>query len=199
MLIVKHRVNSITDLRSTSSEYGVEVDIRSGLDGLYLSHDPFMEGPGFSEWLKSFNHRFLIINVKEDGLEEQILLELRALPSVEYFFLDQAMPTQIRRGMRGFSDGALRLSEYESLDSVLRLSNFADWLWVDFFHQPEISKEKLLRIREAGLQVCLVSPELHDPQRLPEAELLRDRISEYPELIDAVCTKFPHKWTGLCD
>ena len=190
-------MNSITDLRRTPSEYGVEVDVRSGPNGLYLSHDPFGEGPGFSEWLKSFDHQLLIINVKEDGLEDQILVELRAKPHAKYFFLDQAAPTQIRRGMRGLTDSAIRLSEYESFDTVLRLARFAEWLWVDFFHEPEVSRDRLVRIRETGLRVCLVSPELHDLQRSREADSLRDMMSEFPHLVDAVCTKFPDKWTRL--
>lgn len=198
MIIVSHRVNSITDLRRTPPEYGVEVDVRSGPNGLYLSHDPFVEGPDLSEWLKSFDHQLLIVNVKEDGLEDQVLLELRAKPHAKYFFLDQAAPTQIRRGMRGLTDSAVRLSEYESFDSVLKLANFAEWLWVDFFHEPEISIDNLVRFRETGLRVCLVSPELHDLERSMEADSLRDVISEAPHLVDAVCTKFPAKWTGLC-
>ena len=71
MEIIHHRRNSIKKLKSTFIKYGIEVDIRSNQNDLIINHDPFLEGVKFSDWHMHFKHKFLIINVKEDGLEEK--------------------------------------------------------------------------------------------------------------------------------
>ena len=73
MKIILHRVNSIEMLHKTPLHFGVEIDIRSNSNLLYLHHDPFSKGESFEEWLKFFEHQTLILNVKEEGLESSIL------------------------------------------------------------------------------------------------------------------------------
>ena len=73
MLKILHRVNTIEQLQSVPIEFGVEVDIRSWGEKLIIHHEPFIKGESFKEWLKSFKHKMLILNVKEEGLEGQII------------------------------------------------------------------------------------------------------------------------------
>ena len=61
MQIIHHRRNSINLLNSTLNKYGVEVDIRSLGKDLIIQHNPFLKGEKFSEWLKFYQHKFLII------------------------------------------------------------------------------------------------------------------------------------------
>ena len=73
MIYIQHRVNSIEDLMLTDSKYGVEIDIRNHGQELIVVHDPFLDQEiNFENWLKYFKHNFLIINVKEEGLEPKI-------------------------------------------------------------------------------------------------------------------------------
>ena len=82
---ILHRVNTKADLENTPSQYGVEVDIRSYGKDLIIHHDPFEKGEFFESWIKSYHHGTLILNVKEEGLEER-LLKLMKFYSIENFF-----------------------------------------------------------------------------------------------------------------
>jgi len=194
MIIVRHRVNDVGTLKNTNSCHGVEIDLRSGPEGVYVAHESFVSGQPLREWLGSYQHRLLILNVKEDGLEEAVMESLNSHQVQNYFFLDQALPTLIRRGLGGQFDSAIRVSEYESFDTVWRLARFSSWLWVDFFHQPKLAVQDLHRARGLGLKICLVSPELHDIQRAQEISTLKQQLSNSNLEIDAVCTKFPEIW-----
>jgi hypothetical protein len=195
MIVIQHRVNQIDLLQQTPKNLGVEVDIRSNSKELYLSHDPFTTGPSFTEFLNHFSHSFIILNVKEEGLEDQCVALLRSKGIRNYFFLDQSMPFLIRRGLNGEKDGACRLSEYESLDTVLNLSHFCNWVWVDSFNSEGVSIETLKTLRGLGLKICLVSPELHGVHRQEEIQPLISLTQGLDFQIDAVCTKFPEKWS----
>jgi hypothetical protein len=194
MIIIQHRVNHIDLLQQTPEHLGVEVDIRSNQTELYLSHDPFTPGTSFAEFLDHFNHFFLVMNVKEEGLEDRCVELLRIKGIRNYFFLDQSMPFLIRRGLNGERDGACRLSEYESLDTVINLARFCDWVWVDSFNSEGVSVETLNKLRALGLKICLVSPELHGGHRQDEIQSLVSLTEGLNFHIDAVCTKFPEKW-----
>lgn len=73
LIIVQHRVNEAKTLKSTPNFFGVEVDVRSDANGLYLAHDPFLPGERFESWLSSYSHSLLVLNVKEEGLESECL------------------------------------------------------------------------------------------------------------------------------
>jgi len=194
MIIVQHRVNDVRHLIDTPHHLGVEVDIRSNTSGLYLAHDPFCDGEPLDEYLSNFKHRLIVLNVKEEGLEEKCLELLRETGVPDYFFLDQSMPFLIRRGLQGIKDGACRISEYESLATVQNLREFCEWVWVDSFHSPGLGLERISELKEMGLKVCLVSPELHGSNRNNELVDLIDLVQESDIAIDAVCTKFPEAW-----
>ena len=73
MRIYKHRVNSKSALEVIDSTFGVEIDLRTRLDSLILAHDAFTQGELFKDWLTVWRGQPLILNVKEDALEEEIL------------------------------------------------------------------------------------------------------------------------------
>ena len=62
-----------------------EIDIRSYGNDLILQHDPFVKGELFNEWIKFFKHKFLILNVKEEGLES-LIKKMNDLKIKNYFF-----------------------------------------------------------------------------------------------------------------
>ncbi|MAZ07787.1 MAG: hypothetical protein CMM99_04940 [Rickettsiales bacterium] len=72
MIIIYHRINSIKQLKKIPYKYGVEIDIRDYKNELILNHDPFKKGDKFLEYLKHFKHKFLIINIKSEGIEKKI-------------------------------------------------------------------------------------------------------------------------------
>ena len=195
MIIIQHRVNEVAKLLQTPKNLGVEVDIRSDRNQLYLAHDPFVAGISFNEYLDNFGHAFMVLNVKEEGLEESCLELLNTRGIKNYFFLDQSMPFLVRRGLQGSKDGACRVSEYESLSTVENLAQMCEWVWLDSFHSGQSTLDMVSRLKDLGLRICLVSPELHGAHREGETAELIHEIKSTNSNIDAVCTKFPEMWS----
>ena len=73
MILISHRRNLIEELKNTPRKYGVEIDIRTKGEDLIINHDPYKSGALLRDWLEFYDHSMLILNVKEDGLEEEIL------------------------------------------------------------------------------------------------------------------------------
>ena len=194
MIIIQHRVNDIERLLNTPSHLGIEVDIRSDHQKLYLAHDPFVAGPYFEDFLNSYEHSFIVLNVKEEGLEDRCLELLESKGIQNYFFLDQSIPFLIKRALRGARDGACRSSEYESFATVENLQSYCDWVWADSFEVGDKSVHRLEQLSGLGVKICLVSPELHDISRSEEIDRLRSAIQNSGVQIHAVCTKLPEKW-----
>ena len=183
-------------LNSTLNKYGIEVDIRSNKNDLIINHDPFLDGVKFSDWLKHYKHEFLIINVKEDGLEESILEILRKADITKFFFLDQSFPSLIRISSLGYKNCAMRISEYESVETALRLKDRINWLWVDTFTKLSLTFEEYIKLKSANFKLCLVSPELNNGN-LIDLKNLKTFIQEKKINFDAVCTKFPEEWDEI--
>ena len=68
MLIIHHRRNTVKLIKETPKEFGIEIDIRSDKNELIVHHDPYTNGIQLKELLKYYNHKLLILNVKEEGL-----------------------------------------------------------------------------------------------------------------------------------
>jgi hypothetical protein len=193
MRIIAHRCNTIGQLTATSPRYGVEVDIRSQGERLIISHDPFVAGESFERWLEAYRHGTLILNVKEEGLEER-LSALMKLHSIEdYFFLDQSFPFLIRSARAGERRCAVRVSEFESIDTALALAGQVDWVWVDCFTRFPLEPPDMRRLHHAGFKLCIVSPELQGRSAEEGIAELADRLAAGPAP-QAVCTKRPDLW-----
>ena len=194
MLFIHHRRNSIEELRNTSSLFGIEIDIRSHNSRLILSHDPFENGEYFEDWLKFFKHKTLIINIKEEGLEKEICKILKNFKINDYFFLDQSFPFLIKYHKLLESKCAVRFSEYESIQTVLKLKNIVNWVWVDFFNKFPLTKSYFELLKENNFKICIVSPELQGYQAKKEIKKLKVFLLKNDIKIDAICTKVPDLW-----
>ena len=86
MIKILHQINKKRELLNTQKTYGVEVDIRSYGERLIINHDPFTDGEDFLDWITAYNHEALILNVKEEGLEERLMSILREQKIENYFF-----------------------------------------------------------------------------------------------------------------
>ena len=64
------------------------------------------------------------------------------------------------------------------------------WAWVDSFHSIWYNEEYLTSLKNMGLKVALVSPELHNrTNELERIRMIVDKIN-----VDAVCTDLPEFW-----
>ncbi len=194
MKIIRHRRNTIQELQETSPKLGIEVDIRSYGNDLIIHHDPFVKTELFTEWLKYFRHGTLILNVKEEGLENRLLEQMKKHHIEDFFFLDQSFPFLIKTAKAGESRCAVRVSEYESIDTALSLAGQIDWVWVDCFTHFPLNNITALQLKNAGFKLCLVSPELQGRMEYSEIISMRKILEQQNIKVDAVCTKYPEQW-----
>ena len=194
MEYIAHRRNSVADLNATPVRYGVEVDIRTNGNELIINHDPFIGGDSFEEWLAAYKHGTLILNVKEEGLEDRLINLMNRAAIENYFFLDQSFPFLVKYSRIGVRRCAVRVSEFESINTALTLAGKVDWVWVDCFTQFTLTHDDAKTLQEAGFKLCLVSPELQGRDAQIEiaqtVQLLKDRNIH----AQAVCTKRPDLW-----
>ena len=194
MRFISHRRNTIEELKATPSEYGVEVDIRSNNGRLIIHHDPFKNGVDFEEWLKHFQHQTLILNVKEEGLEDRLIELMQKNHIADYFFLDQSFPYLIKWSNLGERNCAVRVSEFESTETALTLAGKIHWVWVDCFTHFPLSSSDAKRLKNEGFKLCLVSPELQGRPFDAEIPSLAILLDERSIQADAICTKQPEAW-----
>ncbi len=192
--LIQHRRNTVAELSETSADLGVEIDLRwSHNDGIYLAHDPGVKGDSFEYWLERFNHKTLILNVKEDGIETEILELLQKFGVKEYFFLDQPFPTLLR-SLKNGTPCAVRISEFEEIPR--NLPETPKWLWVDSFTGDWTHLVPYLEnLENTDTSICLVSPELQSRPFADEIPIIKSMLKPYRNSSTiSVCTKFPEAW-----
>lgn len=194
MIFVGHRKNSIDELINTPKNQGVEVDIRSFGKDLCISHDPFTSGPLFKDWIKHYQHQLLILNVKEEGLEEALISIMNEHHISNFFFLDQSFPFLVKWVNRGEMRCAVRISEYENIATALTLAGKALWAWIDTFSHLPISSNDAQKLKDSGFKLCLVSPELHTRDPVIEIPKIHAQIKAQNISFDAICTKRVDLW-----
>ena len=193
MKIFHHRINTSAQLVEIPSIDGVEIDIRSSGQDIILEHDPFKEGQLFTEWLKHWQGQSLILNVKEEGIEERTLEVLNAYTNLEYFFLDQSFPFLARTINSGNKNTAVRVSDLESIDTALLMN--CDWVWIDcFLGDWNFLPGVIRRLQNNGRKICLVSPELVRDNTLNELQRLQDVLKDNNLFVQGVCTKLKALW-----
>jgi hypothetical protein len=192
--IIAHRKNTRAELAATPANYGIEVDLRSEGGRLIIHHDPFAAGESFETWLEAYRHGTLILNVKEEGLEARLVALMAERGIEDYFFLDQSFPFLVKWSKAGVRRCAVRVSEFESIETALTLAGKVDWVWVDCFTRFPLTREDADRLQGAGFRLCLVSPELQGRNAETEIASMRSLLGSLGILPEAVCTKRPDLW-----
>ncbi len=193
MKIFHHRINESYRLIDIPSNDGVEIDLRSMGGRIVLQHEPFLEGEDFISWLDHWRGHDLILNVKEEGLEHRILEILELFNVENYFFLDQSFPFMIKYLSSGNRNVAGRVSDLESIETVLGLE--CNWVWLDcFLGDWKFLIEAVPVLNSLDKSLCLVSPELIRNESENELFELQKLIIENQLNLDAVCTKVKSNW-----
>jgi hypothetical protein len=201
MQFIAHRRNSAAELAQTPKEYGAEIDLRSIGARLVLQHDPYVDGEEFETWLRGFGHGTLILNVKEEGLEGRLLSLMSQHRIDDFFLLDQSFPFLIKTARGGERRCAVRVSEYESMHTVMSLAGLVDWVWIDSFQRFPLTRSELLELHQAGFRTCLVSPELQGRREPQEIAALARQFEAWGVEPTAVCSKleFIPAWKGALE
>ena len=74
-------------MKKIDSKYGTEIDIRAWGSELILNHEPFSSGENIKDYLDEYNNGTLILNIKEAGIEEEVLRLVRQRPQIKSYFL----------------------------------------------------------------------------------------------------------------
>jgi hypothetical protein len=195
MLIILHRRNKSSELRKIPNNFGIEIDIRSHKGNLILQHDPFKEGESFESWLEFWTGQFLVLNTKEEGLEQSILKILSKRKISDYFFLDQSFPSLVKSLRSDNLNVSVRFSDLESLETALAVN--CQWVWVDCFNGNwDFLVEAVPTLKLQNRKICLVSPELVRNSTELELQELQNILLRNNLQIDAVCTKNRDFWAS---
>ncbi len=191
MLIIKHRVNTIQELASIPSNFGVEVDVRYDGDRLMLHHDPFVKGEDFDSYLSNYKHKLIILNIKSEGIEKKAIELMRKHNITNYFLLDVTLPFIYKLTSEGVKKLAVRFSEYEPISSAMVFEGKAEWLFIDCPTKMPITNSVYSKIK-GKFKICLVSPELWGkPGNICS---FRKKLEKNGITLDAVLTKKPEEW-----
>ena len=190
MIFIRHRVNTLDQLRETPRRYGVELDLRDLGDRLILRHDPFGDGEDFEPYLSAYRHGPMVLNVKSERIEPRVLELVRRYRVENYFFLDCSFPMIRLLRSQGERRIACRFSEYEPVEGCLALAGMVDWVWVDCFTKMPFTLSTYAALKE-HFRLCAVSPEL---QGRPAESIPAYAAELAPYPVDAVCTKWPEVW-----
>ena len=155
--IIIHRVNTSEELEKIPKDYGVEIDIRAHDGSLILNHEPFGSGESLQEFLSSYEHGTLVANIKEAGIEEEVLRMLSVRKVENFFLLDVEMPYLFKHRNKSLKSVAIRFSEYEHVETAKYFMGLFDWLWIDTPTVLPIKPEHKEII--SNYKTCIVCPE----------------------------------------
>lgn len=192
--IINHRVNSLNKIQRLPKKFGVEIDVRDYRDKLILNHDPFANGLSFEKFLDTFKHRFLIVNIKSEGIERKIIKILKKKKIKNYFFLDSTVPMSLK--LEKSINKSLRISELENINLKSIKLNFFNWVWIDYINGIySIKKSQLKSLYKLKIKNCFVSPELINNKYSPK--ILKTFLDKNKIIPDAICTKKPLYWEKI--
>ena len=191
--LIIHRVNTINELKEIPKEYGTEIDIRACDSNLILNHEPFQSGDLFADYLDEYTHGTLILNIKEAGIEDDVLRQVRLHHQIKsYFLLDVEFPYLYRASRNGESSIAVRFSEDESIETVEKYVDMVDWVWIDTNTKLPLDEKNITIINK--FNKCLVCPERWG--RHLDIEKYKKIMNDLNFNLDAVMTSMQYvsKW-----
>ncbi|MEY3422089.1 MAG: hypothetical protein RIR48_2392 [Bacteroidota bacterium] len=188
MELIIHRVNTLTKLATISTEFGCEIDLRSNKGQLILHHEPYETGIHFVDFLEKYHHGLLVLNVKEAGIEQDILKAVNDAGVARYFLLDVEFPYLYRASKEGIRAIAVRFSEEEPIQLLQNFQNRVDWAWIDTLTKFPVTKTDIPILQ--SFESCLVCPERWGrPHEIP---LVRKQILDVGFKPAAVMTSQEH-------
>tara|TARA_B100001248_G_C27379134_1_gene455999 strand:+ start:850 stop:1434 length:585 start_codon:yes stop_codon:yes gene_type:complete len=152
-----HRINKIKTLSKLPCKYGVEIDVRSYKSKIILNHEPKMNGDSFIDYLSNYKHGTLIFNIKEAGIEKEVIDTALNNNIKSFFLLDVEHPFLITSGRIYKRYLACRYSEYEPIELFINFKKFTNWLWIDTINKLPITSNKIPILKK--FKTCIVSPE----------------------------------------
>ncbi len=174
--------------RSIRDGFGTETDLRDGVNGLVVSHDPPVGGEmGFDLVVKAFAAAGLplAVNVKADGLAQSIKSMFSA-HSVEWFAFDMSAPELYRYLKLGLPC----FTRHSDIEPQPICYSESKGVWLDAFGSDWYGPDVVTSHINNGKQVCIVSSDLHGRDHASQWAMLREaNLHRLDDLI--ICTDHP--------
>lgn len=176
-------------LRSFEAGFGTETDIRDRNGELVISHDLATdEAMTLHHFLTLLGTDSLplALNIKADGLADQLHRTMARHPHINWFVFDMSIP-DMRGHLRVGNPTYARMSEVEQHPAWLdRITG----IWLDAFDGTWYGEGTIKQLLNAGKKVCVVSPELHKRPCAETWQMLRPLAHEAGL---SICTDTPHE------
>lgn len=192
MEVIIHRVNSLEQLNLIPKRFGVEVDLRTFGSKLVLNHEPYGNGEIFDNFIENYKNGTLILNIKEDGIEDEVLSKVKKAKIKSFFLLDVEFPYIFKSIKRKERNLAIRFSEKEPIEIAKVMQKKFNWLWIDTVTKLPINKKNLNIIKK--YKSCLVCPERWG--RAEQIDIYKKKLKKLKFTPDAVMTslRYANKW-----
>tara|TARA_Y100000385_G_C12980281_1_gene588107 strand:- start:30 stop:671 length:642 start_codon:yes stop_codon:yes gene_type:complete len=191
----KNSQNSFQSLKKAFAEgFSIETDIRDCNSKLVISHDPpnnIDKLISFESILDLYNtlnceNQTIGINIKSDGIGEQIKKSLLDYNIKNYFTFDMSLPETIKYINLDLTFLS-RMSEYESSPVF---SDLSSGFWLDTFKNEWYSDSVLKNIFSFNKKICFVSSELHNRDYKKQWHMIKKYL---PNNKIYLCTDHPYK------
>ena len=156
MEYIVHKVNTEEKLSQIPTKYGIELDLRIRNNKLVLCHEYSDCNTEFEKFLQNYNHKILVANIKDSGIEDIVIETLKRNKIENFFLLDVEFPYLIKNYKNNGQYLSTRFSEFVDIKTSSNLVNKVDWIWIDTFNKLPIEKQNLEVIK--NFKSCLVSP-----------------------------------------
>lgn len=146
--------------RAFDSGFGVETDLRDIKGEIVISHNmPRGNEMSFEDLLKLLDGRALTLalNIKADGMADEIKRLLEKYNVSNYFTFDMSIPEMVYQHKTG-------LNVFTGLSDIVPepiMYEQARGVWLDCFNSDWFGEVEIQNILNQDKKVCIVSPDLH--------------------------------------
>ncbi len=172
--------------RAFDNGFGVETDLRDIKGEIVISHNMPQGGEmSFEELLKLLDGRdlTLALNIKADGMADEIKRLLDQYKVSNYFTFDMSIPEMVYQHKTG-------LKVFTGLSDIIPnpiLLDKAEGVWLDCFNSDWFGEKEVKEILNQGKKVCIVSPDLHKR----EYKNVWERYKNVSGIM--ICTDYPNE------
>lgn len=128
----------------------------------------------------------LAINIKSDGIHDQLKIAIEKYKLQSYFTFDMSFPGLFF----GYQD---KLKFFSSLNEYLQeplLYSKCSGIWLDAYQYIWYSAQHIEKYLNDGKEVCIVSPELHNREHSQLWQVIKEsHLSQHMHL--SICTDLP--------
>ena len=172
--------------RAFDSGFVVETDLRDIKGEIVISHNmPRGNEMSFEDLLKLLDGRALTLalNIKADGMADEIKRLLEKYNVSNYFTFDMSIPEMVYQHKTG-------LNVFTGLSDIVPepiMYEQARGVWLDCFNSDWFGEVEIQNILNQDKKVCIVSPDLHKR----EYKSVWEKYKKMKEIM--LCTDYPQE------